>query len=59
MTNAISGTTALGGMILLAHGVHDGHMAAQLLGASATVRSSVFGCVSYLLYRVSRVMGRG
>lgn len=39
MTNAISGTTALGGMILLAHGVHDGHVAAQLLGASATVRT--------------------
>ena len=41
VTNAISGTTALGGMILLAHGVHDGHVAAQLLGAGATVISAV------------------
>ncbi len=41
VTNAISGTTALGGMILLAHGVHDGHLAAQVLGAGATAISAV------------------
>jgi len=41
VTNAISGTTALGGMILLSHGVHDGHLTAQVLGAGATLISAV------------------
>jgi NAD(P) transhydrogenase len=41
VTNAISGSTAIGGMILLGHALEHGSPTVQLLGAGATALSAV------------------